>query len=92
MPDNNDNDEVVTQLVSFGRQMLETGDLDTEIDAATPLLELGLLDSLKIAKLLNFIRTELHVVVPPADMSADNFKDMRSVAALVAALSVPTMG
>lgn len=87
-----DNDEVVTRLVSFAREKLQTNDLGVQIDAATPLLELGVLDSLKIAMLLNFIRTELRVVVPPTDLVADNFRDIRTVAALVAALSAPTMG
>jgi acyl carrier protein len=79
MPD----DEVLTKLVSFAQDNLRPSDMQEPIEATTPLLEMGILDSLKTAILLNFIRDELGVFVPPLEINARNFKDLTSIAAMV---------
>ena len=86
-----DDDPVVIRLVAFTDETLRPKDLDERIDPHTPLLELGILDSLKTAILLNFIRDELGVAVPPMEINARNFKDINSIAAMVNQLtSAPT--
>jgi acyl carrier protein len=71
--------ELRDRLVDFIQSILPA-DQDVRIDERTPLLELGILDSLKTAILLNFIHNELQVTVPPAKLTADNFKDVASIA------------
>jgi clorobiocin biosynthesis protein CloN5 len=70
------------RLVTF-IQGLVTDDQGIEINEQTPLLEAGVLDSLKTAMLLNFIHGELHGTVPIEKMSTQNFKDVRSIAAVI---------
>jgi acyl carrier protein len=73
---------LVDRLVTF-IQGLVTDDQSIEINEQTPLLEAGVLDSLKTAMLLNFIHSELHATVPIEKLSTQNFKDVRSIAAIV---------
>ncbi|MEV5543658.1 acyl carrier protein [Saccharopolyspora shandongensis] len=61
----------------------ERADLDEE----TPLLEAGILDSLRVAVLLNFIREELGVNVPLARLDMRNFADIATLAAMLADLA-----
>lgn len=58
-------------------------DLDLVIDSDTPLLELGILDSLKTAMLLNYIRDTLNTPIPPERLSAGHFRSPRDIAAMV---------
>lgn len=78
-----DDDTTLTKLVAFTRDTLCPEGLEVPIEADTPLLDLGVLDSLKTAILLNYIREDLGVSVPPVALRASNFKDLRSIAALV---------
>jgi clorobiocin biosynthesis protein CloN5 len=59
------------------------GDRDLVIDADTPLLELGVLDSLKMAMLLNYIRDALSTPIPPERLSAAHFRSPGTIAALI---------
>lgn len=72
-----------TKLITFIRERFLAGDAGGELSADTPLLEWGVLDSLKVAILLNFIRDELGTTIPFEKISARHFKDVRSIAALV---------
>jgi len=76
-------DGVTTRILDYTRQKLAPPELVSEIDETSPLLEMGILDSLKTAMLLNFIREELGVRVPPMMMEFANFKDISSIAAMV---------
>jgi acyl carrier protein len=62
-------------------------DIPYEIDEDTPLLEAGILDSLKTAMLLNFLRDGLGTPVPPHRIDARNFHSVRTIAAMAAELS-----
>jgi peptidyl carrier protein len=72
------------RLVSF-IQGLVAEDRHIEIDEQTPLLEVGVLDSLKTAVLLNFIYNELHAKIPAGKLSTQNFKDVRSIVSAIEA-------
>jgi clorobiocin biosynthesis protein CloN5 len=77
-------DELSGRLISFIQENLLSEDHhDITVDATTPLLELGVLDSLKTAILLNFIHHELKVSVPPEKLSSRNFRDVHSIAATI---------
>ncbi|KAB8191651.1 acyl carrier protein [Nonomuraea phyllanthi] len=76
-------DEIAYALVAFIQENLVPDDVDLEVDRTTPLLLSGLLDSLRTARLLNFIRRELGVPVPAAKLDPENFKDVTTVVAML---------
>lgn len=59
------------------------GDPHAEVEATTPLLEYGVLNSLNIAKLMTYIRLNHGVAVPPIEIVGENFKDLNSVTDMV---------
>jgi acyl carrier protein len=80
--------ETVTRLLEYTRTQLLGGDADG-LTPETPLLEWGVLDSLKTARLVGWIRDEFGVRVPPTKMNGANFKDLNSIAALIGSLRDP---
>jgi clorobiocin biosynthesis protein CloN5 len=78
-------DQIVDDLLMFIRNQFLDGDDTDELTDETPLLAWGVLDSFKTARLLNFIEDELGSQIPPAQMYAGNFQDVRSIAAMVRA-------
>lgn len=84
--------KTLAKLVSFAQETLCATELGVLIDADTPLLDLGVLDSLKTAILLNYIRDDLGVSVPPTALNTANFKDLRSIAGLVNAIATTPPG
>lgn len=74
---------VEDKLVTFIQGLVTDDDQGIEINEQTPLLEAGILDSLRTAMLLNFIHSELHVTVPIEKLSTQNFKDVGSIAAVI---------
>ncbi|KKK06307.1 acyl carrier protein [Micromonospora sp. HK10] len=79
-------DDVSAALTTFIKENLAQ-DAPYDIDEDTPLLELGILDSLKTAMLLNYIRDGLGTPVPPQLIDAANFRSIRTIAALVGSLT-----
>lgn len=57
-----------------------------ELDADTPLLEWGILDSFSVAELLNFIEQHFGVTVPLCSVSPQHFSSLRALAGLVGGL------
>ena len=84
-------DEITAQITAFIRDTFLDGDPRGELDLKTPLLEWGVLSSLKMAQLLTFLREGLaepdRVKVPALEISAQNFKNIRTIAELVHRLS-----
>jgi acyl carrier protein len=85
-------DDTITRLVTFVREKIWPADMPDELTEESGLLEQGVLDSLKTAMLLNFIRDELGVRVPPLMIEFQNFKDVRSIAAMVDRLMAGSAG
>jgi len=83
-------DELTTRLVGFIGGILPA-EQQVEVDERTPLLDSGILDSLKTAILLNYINNELGLSVPTAKLSAKYFKDARTIAETIAE-SAPSAG
>jgi clorobiocin biosynthesis protein CloN5 len=77
--------EVELALMEFIRDEFLWGDDDRELTESTPLLEWGIIDSLRTALLLAHMREKLGVFVSPAKINARNFRDVTSIAALVVA-------
>jgi clorobiocin biosynthesis protein CloN5 len=80
-------DELTQRLISFIRKRFLDGDPKNELDASTPLLEWGVLDSLNTAVLINFIRDDLGVTIPAQHISGRNFGCVNGISTLVAELS-----
>lgn len=78
-------DQLVSDLIMFIRTQFLDGDATGELTDETPLLAWGVLDSFKTARLLSFIEDELGSQIPPAQLYARNFQDIRSIAAMVRA-------
>jgi acyl carrier protein len=84
-------DELTGKLVAFIESILPE-DQHVEIDERTPLLESGILDSLKTAILLNYINNELKLSVPTAKLSAKYFKDARTIAETIGESMTSNLG
>ena len=74
------------KLTSFIRARLLPDELKDEFGPDTPLLELGLLDSLSAARLLNFIKRQLGTNVPDTLIDPENFRSVRSLTHLITTL------
>jgi hypothetical protein len=75
--------EVLGALVRFIRDELAPGDMRDRFDETTPLLQTGILDSLKTARLVNFVFAELGVDLPLDRFEPETFQDPLSLAAVV---------
>ena len=73
---------IANQLVTFTNENLFFG-LDGAIDTDTPLLELGILDSLSMISLMTFIQTEFGVHVPDEAVIPQYFENLGTITALV---------
>lgn len=60
----------------------------TDLTKNTPLLELGVLNSIETARLVAYIRETFDVRLSPAAMTAKNFRDLETIASLVAGVPV----
>ncbi len=59
---------------------------DVGLDASTALLDLGVLNSLEITKLVNFIEATFGVSIPLEAVLAENFKDLAAITDLIVTL------
>ncbi|AQZ63726.1 unnamed protein product [[Actinomadura] parvosata subsp. kistnae] len=75
--------ELTQRLVAFIQDNLVLDGDDIKVDETTPLLVSGLLDSLRTARLLNFLRKDVGVPVPAAKLDPENFKDVATIVAMV---------
>jgi acyl carrier protein len=78
--------DVLENLTTYVRVELLGEREGSELTSTTPLLEWGVLDSIKTARLLAHIRENLGVRVPPRQMIGDHFKDLEHITDLVLAL------
>ncbi|WP_405113267.1 phosphopantetheine-binding protein [Micromonospora sp. NBC_01405] len=76
-------DNYQVAIVNFLREEFPDATDDGQITDTTPLMESGVLDSLRIAVLMTFIRDRLGLLVPLEKIDARNFADVRSIAAML---------
>jgi acyl carrier protein len=78
-------DEILTELRDYiSREILEGKDIG--LDASTPLLEYGIINSLEITRLITFIHQRFEVKIVPNRVMATHFKSLASLSALVVGL------
>jgi acyl carrier protein len=56
---------------------------ESELDYDTPLLERGIISSFAIVELVSFLEREFGISVSDHEVLPENFRDVKSVAALV---------
>ncbi|HET9172181.1 MAG TPA: hypothetical protein VFN97_22325 [Actinospica sp.] len=80
-------ERIEDRITAFVRDTFLDGDPRGELDAGTPLLEWGVLNSLRMTQLLAFLREGLdetdRAKVPALQINAQNFKNIRTIAVLV---------
>jgi len=81
-----DSKEVEARVCSFIEKTLLGGNSEG-LDQNTPLLELGVVDSMGITRLTTFLETEFGLRVPVEELSAVNFASIEAIARLVLRLS-----
>jgi acyl carrier protein len=79
-------DDLTDVLLKYIQEALAPASLTEPINDTSPLLEMGVLDSLKTAMLLNFIRERFGTRVPSSMVEFGNFRDVRSISAMVDSL------
>ncbi|MEW9531794.1 acyl carrier protein [Microbispora sp. NPDC049125] len=75
--------EITQRLVDYIQENLVLEGDDIKVDETTPLLVSGLLDSLRTARLLNFLRRDVGVRIPATKLDPENFKDVLTIVAMV---------
>lgn len=76
---------ITEALTRFIGQELLRGE-DSELDASTLLLELGIIDSLKMVSLMAWIEQEFGLRVPDSEMHPDNFVNISALSAMLTRL------
>ncbi|MGW7415282.1 acyl carrier protein [Streptomyces sp. NPDC054863] len=81
-------EEYASKLIDFiGDEFLQ-GDGKDQLTDTSPLMESGILDSLRVALLLSYIRDKMGLYVSPAKIDADHFKDVSTIAEMLHDLSL----
>jgi acyl carrier protein len=78
-----DREAVLNQLTDFFTGTLLTTDQIGELTPHTSLRELGVLNSLGLARLLAFIRDDLGVDVPVRELSGSHFTNLNEITDLI---------
>jgi 2-hydroxymuconate-semialdehyde hydrolase len=76
---------IISELVRFvNRELLSKASRwEITLDVGTPLLDMGILDSLAMVSLLTFVQTKLGVVIPDQMVLPDHFETLRTLANLI---------
>ncbi|MBU3863226.1 acyl carrier protein [Streptomyces sp. 4503] len=82
-------EEIRSALKEFIEQEFLPDDEHAALTETTPLVESGVLDSLRIAVLLGFIRDRLGLAVPLARIDARTFADIGSIARVLIETAEP---
>lgn len=81
-----ENTELHDRILAFVRDVLATAAEREGLTPGTPLLETGILDSLRTARLISWLRDDVGVKVPPMAMTGTNFRNVDSITELVLSL------
>lgn len=75
-------DSVLDALTTYVAEEILEGD-DEHLDATTPLLDLGVLNSIEVQKLAVFICERFGVAVPPRELTTGNLETLHAATAMV---------
>jgi acyl carrier protein len=78
--------EILQRLKGYiSKEILDGKDIGLE--ASTPLLEWGIINSLEMARFVAFLENRFSVDVPAEKIVVEHFRDLKSIVALVVELS-----
>ncbi|AEI67802.1 acyl carrier protein [Corallococcus macrosporus] len=75
-------DDLLDDLTRYVAEELLDGDAE-ELDSSTPLLELGVLNSLETARMMGFIQKQYGITVPSESLKVENLQTISAIADLV---------
>jgi clorobiocin biosynthesis protein CloN5 len=78
--------EIEDSVSAFIRDDLLHGRDEVLLEATTPLLEEGLIDSMGLQRLVAFLEEEFDLTVPDDLLAPEHFENVRSIGALVSGL------
>ncbi len=81
-------EERVTDIAAEIRQFITTefaGDARPSVTDSTPLIDEGVIDSLGIFIVVDFLKDRFDIEVEPEEVTVDNFETVGAIAGLVAA-------
>ena len=81
---------LLDQLLRYVKEDLETGVPSELITPDSQLLELGVLDSVRTARLLAHIRSAYGIRIPPLHMTGEHFRTLRKITDLIVLLRSQT--
>lgn len=76
-------EEIASKLIAFIRESFLAGDPQGELASDTPLLELGILNSLNTATLIAYIYDEFEVRIPLRDVTPETFKNLENLTSIL---------
>lgn len=82
-------EEILSKLKSYVVKVILKGE-EFDLDSTTPLLEIGILNSMEMMKLISFIENEFSVLMPPEKITTENFDNLDVIAKLVVDLMART--
>jgi acyl carrier protein len=75
--------DVEKSIVSFIEEMRDGAAAETPIRADTKLIETGVLDSMGLVRLIQFVEQQFGITIPDADVTPDLFNSPSDLAAYV---------
>lgn len=78
-------DNVIPELRDFIAREFLNGK-DQGLDAATPLIEWGVIDSIAIVSLRDFVASRFGVEIPHSDLKPSNLSSLTTIASLIGRL------
>ena len=80
-------DNMIPELRNFIAREFLNGK-DEGFDATTPLIEWGIIDSIAIVTLRDFVSTRFGVEIPHSELKLSNLSSLTTIASLIARLRV----
>jgi acyl carrier protein len=63
-----------SKIIHFIKQEILDNDIDMEIGEQDNLLQLNLIDSLGVMRMVDYIKREFGVTIPPEDITIEHFR------------------
>ncbi|NVJ05960.1 acyl carrier protein [Myxococcus sp. AM001] len=75
-------DDLLDDLTRYVAEELLDGDAE-DLDSSTPLLELGVLNSLETARMMGFVQKKYGISIPSESLKVENLQTISAIADLV---------
>ncbi|RUQ94628.1 acyl carrier protein [Legionella septentrionalis] len=79
--------DISQKLMNFINSAL-LNDVNSGLTEDSPLLELGVINSLQTIQLVVFIKKEFNCLIPDEEINLDNFRSVKSLANLILSCAV----